>query len=336
MKIAIDINGGDHAPYEVLKGAFLAGSEFKDLELVLLGNESEIRNIIKKDFPGFSPFSIINVSQKIKMDEAPALSIRKKKDSSIVKGLRLLKKKEVDAFVSCGNTGALVSGGILTLRLIKGVERPGIALMIPTLKEECLLMDVGANVDPKPVHLMQYALMAEVYSKKVLGKENPSIGLLNIGKEEGKGSGFLKESGALLREAVPNFVGNIEPKEIFIGDCDCVICDGLVGNVVLKLSEGVGEVFKHFLLSEIKKNILGLLGLFLVKKSFKKFGERVDYSEYGGAPLLGVDGAVIIGHGQSNAKAVKNAIRVASKEVARDINKNIEKRINNVEKSFLD
>ncbi len=334
MKIALDIEGGDHAPREILKGAYLADSELDDIELILLGNKKKIVELIDKDYPGFNP-SIINVTQKIKMDESPARSIRRKRDSSIVRGLTLIKESKADAFVSCGNTGALVSGGILELRLIPGVERPGIALVIPTLKGCALIMDVGANIDPKPSHLMQYALMADVYLKKVLGKDNPSIGLLNIGKEESKGPDFLRETAQLLKKTVPNFTGNIEPKDIFAGECDCIICDGLAGNIVLKLSEGVGDVFKHFLFSELKKDILGYLGMFLMKRSFLKFSQRVDYSEYGGAPLLGVNGLIIIGHGRSNAKAVKNAIKVASKEIDRNINKSIEERINSVEKESI-
>jgi phosphate acyltransferase len=334
MRIALDIEGGDYAPVEILKGAYLADSELPGVELILLGNETIIRQSIKKNYSGFNPV-IINVTENIEMDESPARAIRRKRHSSIVKGVSLVKDGKADAFVSCGNTGAMVSGAILGLRLIPGVERPGIALVVPTLKGNCLIMDVGANIDPKPKHLMQYGLMTDIYSRKVLNKQNPSIGLLNIGKEESKGPGFLKETAVLLKKTLPNFIGNIEPKEIFAGECDCVICDGLVGNIVLKLSEGVSDLFKHFLFTEIKKSFLGMLGFSLIKGSFYEFGRRMDYSEYGGAPLLGVNGVIIIGHGSSNAKAVKNAVKVACKEIDRNINKSIEERIDSVEKTFF-
>jgi len=326
LKIALDVMGGDDAPEEVIKGAYLASSEFKGVEVILVGKKDRIKEFINTQYPGFNPI-IADASEEILMDEPPALSVRRKKDSSIVVGLNLLKNRQAQAFVSCGNTGALVCGSILYLGLIRKVERPAIALVFPTLKGLSLMMDVGANIDPKPSHLMQYALMAEVYSREVLDKENPSIGLLNIGEEETKGTGFLKDATALIKGRIDNFVGNIEPKDIFLGNCDCIICDGFTGNIALKVSEGFAAAVGRFLLSGIKRDFFGLLGLSLVKRSLKRFSKIVDYTEYGGAPLLGVNGVVIIGHGRSNAKAVKNAIRVARRELERDINREIEARI---------
>lgn len=326
LKIVLDVMGGDYAPQEVIKGAYLASSEFKGVEIILVGKEERIKELINEQYPGFNP-TIVDASEEILMDEPPALSVRRKKNSSIVVGLNLLKNGQAHAFVSCGNTGALVCGSILYLGLIKKVERPGIALAFPTLRGSSLMIDVGANIDPKPSHLMQYALMAEVYSEEVLDKKNPSIGLLNIGEEETKGTGFLKDAAALLKGRLANFVGNIEPKDIFFGNCDCIICDGFTGNIAIKVSEGFAAAVGRFLIAGIKKDFFGLLGLSLVKRSLKRFSKIVDYTEYGGAPLLGVNGVVIIGHGRSNAKAVKNAIRVARRELERDINREIEARI---------
>lgn len=326
MKVALDVMGGDYAPRELIRGAYLASREFKDLELILVGKTQLIEDFLKQDNLSFK-FSIIEAPEKIEMADSPALSVRRKKNSSIVKGISLLKNKEVDAFVSCGNTGAIVCASTLYLGLIEGIERPGIGLVFPTLKGTSLIIDVGANIDPKPLHLLQYALMAQVYSQNVLGKDNPSIGLLNIGEEETKGPEFLRETSSLLKESLPNFVGNIEPKDIFMGSCDCIICDGLAGNIALKVSEGFAEAVAHFLISEVKKDFLGTLALGILKRSFKRFKKMIDYAEYGGAPLLGVEGVVIIGHGRSNAKAVKNAIGASLREVETNINETIREKV---------
>ena len=328
LRVALDAMGGDNAPAEIIRGAYLASKEYPTAEIVLVGKGKAIQEVLAgKEYSGFMPI-IVEASEQILMSDPPALSIRRKRKSSIVVGLDLVKKNEAGAFVSCGNTGAMVCGSILSLGLINKVERPGIALVIPTLQGVSLMMDVGANIDPKPTHLMQYALMAEVYSRQVLERENPSVGLLNIGEEESKGTGFLKDATVLLKKYCSNFIGNIEPKDIFKGRCDCVICDGLAGNIALKVSEGMSEAMGHFLISEIKKDFLSKLGMLLVKRSFKKFKKIVDYTEHGGAPLLGVNGVVIIGHGRSNAKAVKNAIRVALRELERDITGEIEEKVN--------
>ncbi len=328
MKVALDVMGGDYAPGEVIRGAYLASQEFKDLELLLVGKASLIEDCLRSQKINFK-FSIVDAPQKIEMGDSPALSVRRKKDSSIVKGIELLKNKEADAFVSCGNTGAIVCASTLYLGLIEGIERPGIALVFPTLRGLSLIIDVGANIDPKPLHLFQYALMAEIYFKRVLNKEAPSLGLLNIGEEESKGPEFLRETSSLLKENFSNFIGNIEPKDIFMGSCDCIICDGLAGNIALKVSEGFAEAVDYFLISEVKKDFLGILALGVLRKSFKRFRKMIDYAEYGGAPLLGVDGVIIIGHGRSNAKAVKNAIRASLREFETNINEEIREKVKN-------
>ena len=264
------------------------------------------------------------------MDDSPATAIRRKRNSSMVIGINLIKKKRPDAFVSAGNTGGMVCAGVLGLDLIEGVQRPGIGTIFPSLKGPIMLLDAGANIEAKPEHLLQYGVMASVYSEIVLEKKNPTVGLLNIGEEESKGSDFLKETYALMKAKLPNFIGNIEGKHMFKGECDCVICDGLVGNITLKVSEGLAETIEYFLKKEIKSNWLSLIGVPFIIGAMKNFKRKVDYSEYGGAALLGVNGVVIISHGSSNAKAIKNAIRVAAAELKRDINHEIKDRINQV------
>lgn len=320
MKIALDAMGGDFAPATIVAGAIQAVKEFDGIEIVLVGIKEEIEKELVKYKSVPKSISIFHASEVVEMHEPAANSVRRKKDSSIVKGIELLESKKCDAFVSAGNTGAVVCASTLGLRLLPGIERPGIAILVPTLKGVTLLIDVGANIDPKPSHLLQYAVMANVYFQSLLGQANPTVGLLNIGEEETKGTDFIKESHKLLSEKILNFIGNVEGKDIFSGRCDCVICDGFVGNVALKISEGVAETLGEFLKRELTSTFLGKMGILLLMASLKRFKKKVDYSEYGGAPLLGVDGVVIICHGRSNAKAIKNAIGVAKKEVERDVN----------------
>ncbi len=328
IRIVVDVSGGDYAPDEIIKGAYLADKEIgKDTKIILVGQAGMIKSFIKKEkLAGFSP-RIIDAPEIIAMNEPGALSIRKKRNSSIVKGLQMLKDKQADAFVSCGNTAAVVSGAVLELRLIPGVERPGIGIVFPTKTGRAFMIDVGANIDAKPSHLFQYAVMAQVYAEKVLGKAGSSVGLLNIGEEDTKGTDFIKETRILFEKANFNFFGNVEPKDLFEGACDCVICDGFVGNIALKISEGVADIMGYFLKKYLKQDFLGKIGLLFSLRVLKKFRKKIDYSEYGGAPLLGIDGISIIGHGRSDAYAVKNAIKVAGCEVERNINQEIAQRI---------
>ncbi|MCM8787303.1 MAG: phosphate acyltransferase PlsX [Candidatus Omnitrophica bacterium] len=328
-RIGLDISGGDFAPDEIFKGALLAKKELED-KIVLIGVKEEIQQQIKKYNLDKNTFEIIEAPEKISMGESPAVAVRKKKGSSLTIGSKLLKEKKIDAFVSCGNTGACVCAATLNVGLIEGIERPGIALKVPTKRGVSLLIDVGANIDPKPIHLFQYGIMASVYYRLVLNKKNPTVGLLNIGEEETKGPDYVRSVHKLFSASPIDFIGNIEAKDIFSGVCDCIVCDGYAGNVALKVAEGVAETMGKFLLNEIKKDWLGKLGLLLILNSIKRFKRLIDYSEYGGAPLLGVDGIVIIGHGRSNALAVKNAIRVATKEVAYNLNTEIKNSIDSV------
>ena len=328
-KIGIDISGGDSAPGEIIKGALLAAKELSE-DIVLIGVEKEIREqlALHKACPG--DFTIVDAPEKIEMAEPPVSSVRKKKKSSIVIGTTLLKENKIDAFVSCGNTGAVVCASTLRLGLIKGVERPGIALMIPTKEGISLMIDVGANIDCKPLHLLQYGIMASVYYNLVLNKNNPSVGLLNIGEEVSKGLGVLKQVHKLFALSPLNFTGNMEARDIFSGKCDCIVCDGFVGNIALKVAEGSIEILGRLLIKAMKKGVLGKISLLLAKRNLKAFKGSIDYAEHGGAPLLGVDGIVIIGHGRSNSLAVKNAIKVAVRELSRDLTAAINRRVNEI------
>ncbi|RLB75604.1 MAG: phosphate acyltransferase PlsX [Deltaproteobacteria bacterium] len=332
FRIGLDISGGDLAPAEPLKGAYLAKKEINS-DLVLIGTKEdlEFREKLGLDF---NKERLVEVEEKIGMEEPPAASIRRKKNSSIVVGIKLIKKGKINAFVSCGNTGAVVCAATLNLGLIKGIERPGIAIFLPTLKNNIsILIDAGANIDPKPTHLFQYGIMASLYYSLVLGEKNPTVGLLNIGEESSKGPDFVKKTFSLFSSSSLNFIGNLEAKDIFLGRCDCIICDGFVGNVALKISEGFAEAVGKFLLDSIKSDFLGRMSLFFVRRSLKRFKKITDYAEYGGAPLLGVDGTIIIGHGRSSAYAVKNAIKVAEKELMRHLNEEIKRRLDEFSKN---
>ena len=253
------------------------------------------------------------------MDDHAIASIRQKKNSSITVGVGLLKKGGYDAFISAGNTGAVVAASTVVLGMIPGVDRPGIGCVIPTLKKFSFMIDLGANTAAKPEHLLQYAKMAKVYAHLVLEIPQPSVGLLNIGAEEGKGTELEKEAHKILEEREPDFIGNIEANEIFTGKAHCVVCDGYVGNVALKVSEGLMESVAVLMKREIKKNPIAILGALLLKSSLSEARRSIDYSEYGGAPLLGVDGLVLISHGRSSPKAIRNAIRAAIREVEHDV-----------------
>jgi len=322
MKIIVDAMGGDYAPEVVIEGAVAAVNEFK-IEVVLVGDEARIRSLLKKTKYSDGDIFVYPALEAIEMYEPPAASVRKKRNSSIVVGLTLVKEGHGDAFVSAGNTGAVVCAASLGLGLLPGIERPGIAIIAPTLKGISLIIDVGANIDTKPTHLFQYGIMADAYFHYILNRPHPSVGILNIGEEESKGTDFIKEAHGLLEESNLNFIGNIEGKDLFSGKCDIVICDGFVGNVALKVTESVVETMQTFLKRHLLSNPLGKLGLVLLKTSLSRFKKELDYSEYGGAPLLGVNGVVIIGHGRSNAKAIKNAIRVAKEEIERKFNEKI-------------
>ncbi|MBM3255089.1 MAG: phosphate acyltransferase PlsX [Candidatus Omnitrophica bacterium] len=323
MKIIVDAMGGDHAPEVVIEGAIAAIREYANTEVVLVGDEARIKSLLVKAGYCADKISVYHASEVIEMSESPANSVRKKRDSSVVVGLELVREGRGDAFFSAGNTGAVVCAATFSLRMLSGIERPGIGIITPTLKGIAMIIDVGANIDPKPMQLMQYGIMADAYMRHILNIANPQVGLLSIGEEEGKGTEFVKETYGLFEKSKLNFIGNVEGKDLFSGKCDIIVCDGFVGNVALKVSESLAEAMQVFLKRHIMSNPLGILGALLLRASFSRFKKQLDYSEYGGAPLLGVDGVVIIGHGRSNTKAIKNAIRVSKEEVERRFNEKI-------------
>ena len=322
MKIVVDAMGGDHAPEVVIRGSLAAVKEY-DLEVILVGDQPKIKTLLKKARYTGNRISIQHTTEVIEMSEPAANSVRRKRDSSIVVGLNLVKEAKADAFVSAGNTGAVVCAATLELRLLPGIERAGIGIITPTLKGISMIIDVGANIDSKPTQLLQYGIMADAYCKNILNKINPSVGLLNIGEEEKKGTEFIREAYELLEKSKINFIGNVEGKDLFSGKCDIIVCDGFVGNVALKVSESAAEAMQTFLKRYLLSNIWGKIGLIFMMPSLKRFKKELDYAEYGGALLLGVNGVVIIGHGRSNVKAIKNAIRVAKEEVERQVNAKI-------------
>ena len=322
MKIIVDAMGGDYAPEVVIEGTVAAVNEFKT-QVVLVGDEARIKSLLKKAKYKGEDIFVHSSQEVIEMGEPPAVSVRKKRNSSIVVGLNLVKEGQEDAFFSAGNTGAVVCAATLSLGLLPGIERPGIAIIAPTLKGISLIIDVGANIDAKPTQLLQYGIMADAYFRYILNRPNATVGLLNIGEEETKGTDFVKETHELFEKSSLNFIGNVEGKDLFSGKCDIIICDGFVGNVALKVTESVVETMQVFLKRHLLSSPLSKLGLLLLKTSFLRFKKEMDYSEYGGAPLLGINGVVIIGHGRSNVVAIKNAIRVAGEEVERKFNEKI-------------
>lgn len=314
MKIAVDAMGGDHAPSVVVDGAVAAARDF-GVEIVLVGREEAVRaELARHDVSGLF-ISVVHASQVIEMEEYPAAAFRAKPDASMSVALRLVKEGEADAFVTAGNTGGALAASHFILRRIPGIRRPALATVYPTLKGFCLILDIGANTDCKPEWLLQFALMGSVYAERVLGIPNPRVGLVSIGEEETKGSQLVQEAHRLLRFSPLNFVGNVEGKDIAPHMADVVVTDGFTGNVIIKLSEGLGMMLKALIKEEFTRDPLSALGGALAKRAFDRVALRTDYSEYGGGALLGINGVVIVGHGRSNARAIRNAIRNAIRGV---------------------
>jgi len=328
MRIAVDAMGGDHAPEAIIAGVIAALKELKGIaQITLVGKEDVIREELSRYQTNGLAIAIKNAKDVVEMGEFPTMAVRNKKDSSIAVATKALKEGEVQAIVSAGNTGAVMAFSLINLGRLKGVFRPAIATLIPTLEGASLLLDVGANVDCKPRHLFQFAMMGDVYAKYIMGNSNPKIGLLSIGEEDSKGNALTSYAFKLLKSSSLNFIGNVEGRDIINGKVDVVVCDGFVGNVVLKFGESLAEMIFGYLKRELSKNLRLKLGAYLSKPAFEKFKKLVDYSEYGGAPLLGVNGVCIICHGASSAKAVKNGIRVACEFIKHQVNLHIEDRI---------
>jgi glycerol-3-phosphate acyltransferase PlsX len=311
MKVVVDAMGGDLAPAEIVRGAVLAASEY-NIPIMLTGRAEETARYLKKYDTASLPIEVVDAPEVIEMDEQPGVAFRKKKKSSINVGLNLVGEGKAQSFVSAGNSGAVMAGSIFILRNITGVERPAIATPIPTPLGRVVLIDAGANVDCKPLNLVQFALMGEVYAKSILNIPNPRIVVLSYGEEKQKGNDLTKETGRLLETLDINFLGNAEGRDLFTDRADVFVCDGFVGNLVLKSLEGLAVAVGEFIRDEFKKSILAMLGYLLAKPALRRMRKKVDYSEYGGAPLLGVNGGIVICHGSSNALAIKNAIKVAA------------------------
>jgi glycerol-3-phosphate acyltransferase PlsX len=324
VQIALDAMGGDYGSEELIAGALLAVRQ-TGLSVSLVGNESLLNkhlDILAPDSKTAKLIKIVHSSQVVDMNEHPVDAIRKKKDASIMVAFDLVRQGEADAVVSAGNSGATLAAASRKLGRLEGISRPGIASIFPTLKKPVVLMDIGANVDCRPQHLFQFGVMASAFSR-INDVSNPRVGLLSIGEEIGKGNSLIKETYPLLEKSSLNFIGNVEGRDVFQGDVDVIVCDGFVGNVCLKVSEGLAEAAMQMLRDEIVKSIAAKIGYLLARHAFKAFKKRVDYAEYGGAPLLGINGIGIICHGKSSSHAIKNAILEAAKMAKGNINKDI-------------
>lgn len=309
MRIAVDGMGSDNSPQAEVKGCVDALKEFSDIEIFITGKEEElIKEFSKYDYDK-SKITIIDAKEVILPSETPTMALRKKKDSSIVKALKLVKDKECDAVLSAGSTGAFLAGSTLIVGRIKGIERPALAPVMPGKNGPFMIIDAGANVDSKASYLVQFAKMGEIYFKTVMENKNPKVGLVNIGAEEEKGNELTKETHKLLKvEEAINFIGNVEPREVSTGDVEVLVCDGFVGNTILKMYEGTAKTILTMIKEEIMSSVISKIGAVFLSGTFKSLKKKMDYKEYGGAPFLGVNGICIKAHGSSDGKAFKNAI----------------------------
>jgi phosphate acyltransferase len=327
MQIALDAMGGDFAPGPIVAGAVQAVAADTDMRVILVGDRAQVEPCLAREGRIPDRLEIFHCTQAITMEETPVLALRKKPDNSISRCWQLLAERKVEAIVSAGNTGAMVAGGLRLRRFLKNVRRPGIAAVMPTLRGPCVLLDVGANVNPKPTHLFQYGVMGSIFARHMLKRDRPTIGLMNIGSEEQKGHDLAKETHALfngspLRE---QFIGNVEGRDINRGACDVIVTDGFVGNVVLKVCEGVFD----FAVKMVAKEVLGALDVERPRggQALQALVDRYDYSSQGGAPLLGIDGICIICHGSSGDRAIKNALAVAARYARAKLNELIVKEL---------
>ena len=326
--IALDAMGSDRAPKPEVEGAIQAARRF-GIQVTLVGPEDRLRaEFLRHPFSRSLPISIVHASEVITMDDKAVQAVRAKRDSSMRVGLRLVREGKADAFITAGNTGAAMATAKMVLGGLPGVDRPALVAIIPTaLRTVTALLDVGANVDCKPHNLEQFAVMGEIYFRSMFGTARPRVGLLSIGEEEGKGNELTRESFQLLKQLPLNFIGNVEGRDIYNGKVDVIVADGFVGNVALKTSEGVVNLVRATLKETLAETITRQVGYLLSRSAFSDFKKRLDHTEYGGAPLLGVKGACFSTHGSSNPNAIKNAIRVASEFVERNITANIEKEL---------
>ncbi len=313
--------GGDYAPEEIVKGCILAYKEL-GLESYLVGDKDAILSILKREGFKENGLKVVHAEEKVEMDEPPSVVLRKKNSSLYLAGM-LVRNGEADGLVSAGNTGAVLTVGKFVVGTEEEVERPTIGVALPNPKGKTVLLDVGANVDCKPKHLLQFAIIGHTYAEEILGIKNPRVGLLSIGEEEGKGNELVKETYPLLKASKLNFLGNAEGRDIYAGTFDVIVCDGFVGNVILKASESLGLAVLQMIREEVKKSLLARIGALLMKPALNNFKKKADFTEYGGIPLLGAKKPVIITHGRANAKAIKNAIRVANEFLVHHFNEKL-------------
>jgi glycerol-3-phosphate acyltransferase PlsX len=327
ITVAVDAMGGDHAPRPEVEGAVVAAREF-GVRILLVGLAPELKRELAKHPHRGLPIEIVPASDVITMQDSPSQAFRKKKDSSAHVAAKLVRGGLADGFISAGNTGAVMAVARFGLGTLPSVDRPALAAPFPTVRGgTSVLVDVGANVDSRPAHLVQFAVMGEIYYRAIFGTRRPKVALLSIGEEEMKGNELTREAHIRLKQSTLNFVGNVEGREIFGGAVDVIVCDGFIGNVALKISEGVAQHIVGLLKDALQSTLSSQVGYVLSRKAYKTFRKKIDYSEYGGAPLLGVKGVTVIGHGSSNAHAIKNAIRVATELVRGGVNERIEQEL---------
>ena len=314
LRVAVDAMGGDHAPQEVVAGAAQAARDL-GVEIILVGPTDRMHREWRAAGAGALPVRVVDATEVIEMGEPPAMALRRKRQASILVAVEALRRGEADAVVSAGNTGAAMAAALLILGRIEGIDRPAIAAVLPTLRGRAIMVDVGANVDCRPKHLLQFAVMGSVYAQRVLGVARPRVGLMSNGTEETKGNELVIRSADLLRESGLHFIGNVEGRDFFDGTADVVVCDGFVGNLLLKFGEGLAVAIFTLLREELSRGLLVRLGVALATPRLRALARRMDYTEYGGAPLLGVNGICIITHGSSRAKAMRNSIALAAESV---------------------
>jgi phosphate acyltransferase len=330
LKIAVDGMGSDNSPLSEVEGAIAAAREY-GVHVVLVGKEDILAPLVREKGGSGLSIEIRNATQSVGMDEKPTVALRKKKDSSVRVAAELVHDGTAVGLVSAGNTGAVMAISKMVIGVVPGVDRPALATVLPSLKGHAVLLDVGANVSCKPHHLVQFAVMGHLFSRKIVGVANPRVGLMSVGEEESKGTDLTKVVHKALKELQLNFIGNVEGRDIYNGRADVIVCDGFTGNVALKTSEGLIEAVLKLLRDELSSNLQAKLGALLSQQSFKRLKKRLDYSEYGGAPLLGLKGVSIICHGRSSSNAIKNAIRVAKEFAENQVNANLEAELGQVQ-----
>jgi glycerol-3-phosphate acyltransferase PlsX len=324
MKIALDAMGGDFGPSHLVPGAVMALKEYPHItKLFLVGDTAQIETELKKLNCNDGKIDIVHSTQVVDMSDKAWSAVRRKKDSSVSRAVDLVKHGQADAIVSAGHTGAAVAASMIKLRTLEGIDRPGIAAVLPTETNVFVLVDAGANIDARPEHLLQYAFMGSVYSRHVLGYKTPTVGLISLGEEDVKGNEMTKEVFKMLKKSSLNFVGNIEGRHLFEDPVEVVVCDGFVGNVILKTCESISVAIFQWLKHELARTTARKLGAFLARDSFRTIRAKTNYEEYGGSPLLGVNGICIIAHGSSTPLAIKNALRVAAESIEQQVNPHI-------------